>query len=719
MKKTMSCLMVVGSLGAVDTVEMQTIDINAGQYKLDEFNRNMYYTDQEMIENKGYSTMEQVMTFMPFVTFSNSGLGQNIDLRGQGASANVNTQVLLNGIGLNMLDSSHGVAPINSLGVGDIESVEILAGGGAVMYGSGTRGGVVNIITKKRYESLGAELGGGYTYSNGSNAKLNAKVGGKLFDGANSKLYGSMNGRYDFSQGYREGDLSHLYNVGANLTYDIGSNHSLSLDLGYFRGVEDTTPYLRFSQISSPSKSDRDKAGNGEITSIQDRINTALIYDYKINDSHSLNFKLSYHYFNSLYDKNLQVMDYTYTHETLMGNMSFLLPDTSVDQKGSYFQDQKIAFQTRYDFNHHNGKLIVGFDSIYNLGVRNLDMEIDWSAVSGFLKSYYHTMDTYVKAQKWSNALYAIEKYDFTQDFSLTGGARYELAWYGGYRTLSNNMLITMSSPIPSVSRNYQKYKDISDLRHNYALELIPKYDFGIGDAYFKYERGFRSPNPDNLTSRGSGEKSDYLDTNVKSETYDTFELGSKVFVGDHAMFLVALFYTLTHDEIYTLGSPHNISGFEIGNYDFTQRAGIEIASEQSFLDEKLKFSESFTYVDARILKSGVADVANNTLIPYVSNFKATLSGSYEFYKGLSLWVQSSFIGEQKDTAQNTIPAYNLTDIGMDYRYKGLTLSFGVRNVADTLYYEFYNKDSRDEITGYAFLIGEGRSYFIEAKYKF
>lgn len=716
MRKTINYLMLASSLGAVDTVEMQMIDINAGQYKLDEFNRNMYYTDQEMIESKGYSTMEQVMTYMPFVTFSNAGLGQNIDLRGQGASANVNTQVLLNGIGLNMLDSSHGVAPINSVGVGEIESVEVLAGGGAVMYGSGTRGGVVNIITKKRYESLSAEIGGGYTYSNGSNAKLNAKVGGKLYDGANSKLYGSMGGRYDFSQGYREGDLSHLYNAGANLTYDIGTKHSLSLDLGYFRGVEDTTPYLRFSQIASPSKSDRDKAGDGEISSTQDRISTALIYDYKIDHSHTLNFKLSYHYFNSLYDKNLQVMDYNYN--------GLILNNTSINQKGSYFQDQKIAFQTRYDFKHSNGKLIVGLDSIYNLGVRNLDMSIDWSGSVAMgaspvkITNYSHAMDTYVKAQKWSNALYAIEKYNFTQDFSLTGGARYELAWYGGYRTLSNDMTIGMGGkPVPFAP--YQKYKNISDLRHNYALELIPKYDFGIGDVYFKYERGFRSPNPDNLTSRGSGSKSEYLDTNVKSETYDTFELGSKVFAGDHAMFLLTLFYTLTHDEIYTLGSPHNISGFEIGNYDFTQRAGIEIASEQSFLDEKLKFSESFTYIDARILKSGISSIPNNTLIPYVSNYKATLSGSYEFYEGLSLWIQSSFVGEQKDTADNTIPAYNLTDIGMDYRYKGLTLSFGVRNVADTLYYDFYNKDSRDEITGYAFLIGEGRSYFIEAKYKF
>ncbi len=79
---------------------------------------------------------------MPFVGKANQGLGTNLDLRGQGASSNVNVQVLLNGTNLNMLDSSHGVTPINTIAPSDIERVEILPGGGAVMYGNGTRGGL-------------------------------------------------------------------------------------------------------------------------------------------------------------------------------------------------------------------------------------------------------------------------------------------------------------------------------------------------------------------------------------------------------------------------------------------------------------------------------------------------------------------------------------------------------------------------------------------------
>lgn len=722
-----------------EEVNLEAINVTGSQYRLDELNRNMYYVDSEMIKNKGYSSVEQVFSYMPFATFSNIGLGSNIDLRGQGSSANVNTQILLNGVGLNMLDSSHGVAPLNSVGVDEIESIEILPGGGAVMYGNGTRGGVVNIITKKRYESLSASVGAGYTYSNGSGAKLNAKVGGK-FDGG---VYWSLGGGYLFKEGYRQGDKEHLFNLNGGISVDIGNAHSVGADIGYFRGMSDTTPLLRFSEINNPSKSDRDKSGNGVIKSVQDRIYTALNYDYKIDESNKLGFKVYYHYFKPLYEKNLQVMDYAYGR--------FFLPQTQIFQDGSYFIDQKIGVQTRYDYSHQNGLLIVGFDSVYAMGERKLDFDIKWKGkvcvdwprppMNVCVKSYDHTMNTLVDVNKWSNSLWAIEKYDFTSFFSLTAGARYEVATYGGKREFYNDMKIGSGSnggtdggsgsvrpsaggrpgggSFPRIEP-YTLYKPISDIHHNFALEFIPKFSFDAGDAYAKYERGFRSPNPDNLTSRNEGRaENKYIDTNVKSETYDTFELGTKLFAGDYAMFLLTGFYTLTHNEIYTLGSAHSGNGFKVGNFDKTQRAGVELASEQSFLEGVLGFSESVSYVDARVIQSGVAMIKDDSLIPYVSNYKVTLGANYRFYKGWNLWVNSSFVGTQKDTANNTIPAYNLTDIGMDFSYEDFSLSFGVRNVADTFYYSYYNKDKSDEITGYAFLIGEGRSYFVEGRYRF
>ena len=51
--------------------------------------------------------------------------------------------------------------------------------------------------------------------------------------------------------------------------------------------------------------------------------------------------------------------------------------------------------------------------------------------------------------------------------------------------------------------------------------------------------------------------------------------------------------------------------------------------------------------------------------------------------------------------------------------YKGGSLSAGVRNLADTLYYDYYNHDATDTIAGYGYLVGMGRTFFVEAKYEF
>ncbi|WP_104696815.1 MULTISPECIES: TonB-dependent receptor [unclassified Helicobacter] len=699
-----------------ETKKLEQIVTTDFKTKLDEINRNVYIIDKDMIENKGYTSLNQVFSYAPFVGFSNTGMGTNIDLRGQGNSANVSTKVLLNGIGLNMLDSSHGVTPLDSISINDVESIEILPGGGAVMYGNGTRGGVVNIITKKRYDQFNLSTGISYNYSNGSRPQFDIKLGDKIKD----NLFYTLSARYLFQEGYRNKDIKHLGNIGGNFTWDINSNHSISFDFNYFKGVDFSTPVLRFSDISNPSKSDRTKAGNGDITTLQDRISLSLNYDYKITENQSLNLKTFYHYYKFFYDKNLQVLNYNY------GN--FHLENTRVNQKGSYFVDSKAGIQAKYDFKHKNGLFILGFDSIYNQGIRNLNLNIDWtgnitipspspspspSAITG----YDHSILTYVNAIKLSNAIYAIEKYDFTKNFSLTTGGRYEFAWYDGYRTLNNKMAIGMGPAVLPISP-YSLYKKISDTSHNFAFELIPKYSFNIGDLYFKYEHGFRSPNPDNLTSRnGSNSRSNYINTNVKSENYDTFEIGTKLFT-TNTMFLLTFFYTLTQDEIYSVGSAHTGNGFSVGNYDLTQRAGVELASEQFFFDGILSLNESFSYIDARILRDKGKHFRDR-LVPYVSNYKATIGANYEFIKNYTLWIQNSFIGAQRDTAQNKIKPYSLTDIGLRFKNKFFSVTVGIRNLFDTFYYTFYNRDQSDEVTGYAFTIGQGRSYFIEGRYQF
>lgn len=683
--------------------------------KLDELNRNVYEIDKENIADKGYRSTEDIFRYTPFVGLSNVGLGSNLDLRGQGNRANTSVQVLINGIYSNMLDSSHGVTPLNTLSPSSIESIEILPGGGAVMYGNGTRGGVVNIITQKRYEQpfFTAGLSYGNTIaSTGHSYNADAKFGTKIGE----KTYISLGAAYINRGGPRSGDKTSGAQANMGLIYDItqGGGHSLSFDVDYFNGIIRTSPNNSFMDIKNPSKDDRKTPGNGSLHNTQQRLDVSLGYKGELSENSKLDIKAFYHLNHINYvDSITRLSSFSY--------MNMILNNASADQSGSLFDDQKAGITAKYDLKHTNGLFILGVESIWNRGKRTMDQMINWSGSVSMggqqVTAYKHRIFIPFNGTKWSNALYALEKYDLSERFSLTGGARYEYAHYDVDVSYFNDMTITMTNG--GMPIKYTTLGSLKDSLHNYALELTPNYRYSdSGNIYAKYERGYFSPSPNSLLKRsGSGSKASYIATNLKQETYDTFELGLKDFLGDSIMLSASAFYTLTHNEFYTQGNAHSVSGVTYGNYDKTQRLGLELFSEQYLFGGGLSLSESFSYVDAKILQNNGASA--NLKIPYVSNYKATIGANIALNRIFSIWTQNTFFGTSYDITQEKIKPYNLTDIGLNAKFGDLSLSAGVRNVFDTFYYSYYNHDVSDEIAGYAFLIGAGRSAFIEGRYTF
>lgn len=74
------------------------------------------------------------------------GVSGSIDLRGFGMTASSNTLILVDGVRQNTNDQAApdlGYLPLSS-----IERIEIVRGSGAVQYGDGATGGVINIITR-------------------------------------------------------------------------------------------------------------------------------------------------------------------------------------------------------------------------------------------------------------------------------------------------------------------------------------------------------------------------------------------------------------------------------------------------------------------------------------------------------------------------------------------------------------------------------------------
>lgn len=221
---------------------------------------------------------------------------------------------------------------------------------------------------------------------------------------------------------------------------------------------------------NAPSVSKRYNQGEGTTNTFQNRIDSVLTYDYKITDNDSFQAKAFYHYYKNKYVDYVGGYYYEYN-----GRGSWY---DSFSQTGSYFEDQRAGIQLKYEHKTDKNNIIVGLDSIWNYNDNTQIMDINGT--------YYHPI--IAQGHKWSNALYAIDKYNFTDRFSLTSGARYEYAYY----YLENYQTIIISGyQLP----NYPKKEDLDTYRHNYALEITPKIQISNNASiYAKYERGILIP---------------------------------------------------------------------------------------------------------------------------------------------------------------------------------------------------------------------------------
>ncbi len=145
---------------------------------------------------------------------------QQVDMRGFGITGDQNTLVLLDGQRLseNELTSARwSTVPLDS-----IERIEILRGSGAVLYGGGATGGVINIVTKASKSGAlsgqASALGGSYgTYRVEGGASAGGEnVAANVF----ASYYGSDN--------YRENNRVSQSNATADLRwFDAASSLSL------------------------------------------------------------------------------------------------------------------------------------------------------------------------------------------------------------------------------------------------------------------------------------------------------------------------------------------------------------------------------------------------------------------------------------------------------------------------------------------------------------
>ena len=623
-------------------------DVQSNQIK------NTTIVTAQDIHNKGYNTIEEILKRTPGINFVNNGFGYIVDVRGQGVQgAAKNVKVLVDGSPLNILDMSHAILPLNSISVEDIEKIEIINGGGTVLYGGGTAGGVINVITKKTQEE---PVKNKVYYQNSSfdTNKLGFGTSIKFADNFLLDLgYENINGN-----GYRHGDKRDGENLRGGFTYNISDNQTLRFKVARYKEESKESDGITKTQLNN----DRKQAGTTLTESNLDRTEYSLNYEIKPTDN--LTFSLLGYNQKTIRDYDQEAPAGRMTHKT-----------------DGQFKDRKTGVDLKGKYNYGLGNVIFGYEYIKNSSNRS-----SYGAMYMRNRRLFPTSTVDIDLQKNTHSAFVQGRHSFTDKLEGTLGYRYEHADYDIHRTDGRNV----------INKNTKKSNNA------YETGLNFKYS-DTGNVYAKYERGYRSPSPtemvDKSTTRG------YVLNNLKSEKYDTYEIGIKDMIGPSFVSLTG-FYTNKNDEILIdMPSGHGLN-WTYKNLQKTERKGVELFAEQYF--GTFRVNESVSYVDAKISKG--AD--KNKKIPYVSKTKATLGANYEVLTGLNLTADLNYFSNSVDGNYEKIKGYSTTDLGVSYAHKtGLGVQAGVKNVFDKKYYRYKNGDS--------YIPEAERTYYVGVSYNF
>lgn len=620
-KLSLFALLLITNLNAQESneaINLQKVVVSATGFEQDADSnlRNVISIEGKDLQNKGYVSLEQALERISGISFVNFGLGRNIDMRGQGDKSNIAVKVMIDGRAINVLDNSHGVTPLDSINLDNVERIEIIPGGGSVLYGSGTRGGVINIITKKQKSDA-------FAINLKSSAYDHGGLGGNLGINGAKQINENLAFSFDIQSfnldGYQEGYNEKGYFINTKTYIDINDNSDLTLGYNYFKSKNTSSGYLTKAQAQSDPTQ---KGKSDNITQIN-RPEISLDYHYYFDDIWEFNLEAFWQNQKINYLKDVSTMSY--------GSMS--LP---VYQNGSGFEDTLTGISLKNKLNYaNNSYFIFGYEFANHDAKRTSIIHYDVNT------NMSHTMTTLMNMTKQSHSIFALDSHEFNDIFSISGGARYEYSLYNTNRNYTSNMIMSQRPIIKT------ELFSTDDTNHNFAFEITPNFKYSdTGKLYIKYERGFVSPSPAQFVNKDKNSQK-YYSANLNPEIFDTFELGIDDFWWDFYGFNLTLFYTLSKDEISYLGNPHATGGgfWQYYNIDQTRRLGVELSLSQNFLDNNLIFRESLTYLDAKISK-GVND---GMRIPYISKIKATAGLEYAWNKNFSNFIDLTYFSRAKD----------------------------------------------------------------------
>jgi iron complex outermembrane recepter protein len=592
-----------------------------------------------------------------------NGAGTTVDLRGFGATAVSNTLVLLNGRRLTDIDLS-GI-DFSTIPRDSIERIEITRGNsGAVLYGDGAVGGVINIITKTGVgKPLTARVEAGFGSFN--QRELNGFAATSHGPFAVSVAGNAVN-----SDGYRVNDYVRQRNGIGDLRYTVEqgsawlnvSGDDQHLGLPGARLVTTTTSELDTDRRGATTPNAFSTKTGGSIT---------LGVSRMFNDNVEL-----------IVDGNLRRKDQT-VFSSLFG---FDTSDVRGLTTGSFTPRVNIKSQ------------LLGMPSKVTAGIDYYNSTLNAKRSVALSDPPYHTYDL----NQQSAAVYMQQTVGIWPTTDVSWGARLQqtrLSARDHYDATAPGAFDAEATPLDSIDNQYALHLGFE---HRFSPMLA---------AFGRLARSFRTPNVDERI----GVNAFPVDFKLKTQTSRDAEGGLRGHYGP-LDWQSSVYGMLLNDEI--LFIPFPPIGANI-NLDPTRRIGVENSATLR-LSDAVRLKGGLTYTRATF-REGI--YAGND-VPLVSRWNGNIGLSWDIYQKMLVldtvlrWVGERRMDNDQANFQPLIPAHTTADIRIGGEVKNFFWSASVQNLFNVAYFDYavassatFGRYNAYPLPGRTFMVKAGATY--------
>ncbi|MBL3547980.1 TonB-dependent receptor [Chryseobacterium sp. KMC2] len=569
----------------------------------------------------------------------------------------------------------------------NLESVSVLKGPGASLFGDITPGGTINMVTKKPLE----QQKGSVNFSVGSfqTFRTNMDIGGPL-DQEKKILY-RFNAGYEDSKTFRDVNQQKNFMIAPSFTFKPFDGTQLDIDLVYdqFHGYLDRGMGLRNNNFYALPRS-------FTLSQPSDFYNTkTLSFSARLSQRLTHNLSLNASYMKSIYQEDVNehrtLNSYADAPQNTIMNMRFF------DRHGKDYTDNSVVY-VKWDLpgskvQHH---IIAGVDyAQYEGDSNNQQREARQQKIDGKTvpltfdlnnPTYTtHDLSNYVWLAQGNypflspyktTGIYVQDQISFAEKLKLIVGLRHE-HYYSETVSSANRYHATQNAWLPRIGLTYQINGQVNYFA-SYSQGFAP-----VGANFIQNYQDYGAAQP------FTAEHSFQLETGLKTGFFrNQLQMDLSLFQIERRNMLIAT------GEISTTGFPvYRQSGEALSK-------GVEL-DIRGQLTKEFQIMANYTYNKTEVKSSSIASEVGQTL-PGAPENMASMWLKYVFsasaIKGLGFGAGVYYVDSRrmdnsigKDSEGNALwgqwPSYTTVNAAVYYHIGKMKMAVNVNNVFDRYYF--------------------------------